>query len=81
MIKTTVAIVGDELPAQCRRRQKKAETGEDRQSQMRYPIGEHSRLGVGLIEENEIPQATEAEPRIPKGLGIQVGQRPIEENP
>ena len=74
MIRPTVATVGKSLLRSDAGASNKPDRREDRQSQVRQPIGQHPRLGVGLIEEDEITQPAQTEPDVPRGVGLEVGQ-------
>ena len=61
--------------------QQKPEPAEERQPQVRHAIGQHPRLGIGLIEEDEIPKPPQAEPAIATGVGFELRQGTTEQDP
>ena len=55
------------------------ERGQERQRQVARPVDEVPGLGVRLVEEDEVPQPTQAEPDIAAGIGPDVLAGPSEE--
>ena len=53
---------------------------QDGQPEVRQPIGQYPRLGVRLVEEDEVAEPAQAEPGYRHGSAAEVGQRPTEQD-
>ena len=80
-IAAAVAIVGNSRLRVAGPASSKPSEGEQGQPEVRHPIDQQPRLGIRLVEEDEVPQPPQAEPRVSPRVGRQLGQRPTEQDP
>jgi len=57
-----------------------AEERQGREAEVAQPVGQHPRLGIGLVEEPEVAEPSQTKPKVPAGLRGQLADRPAEED-
>ena len=66
--------------SECRTGKPEPDDRERGQSQVGQPVNQDPRLGIGLIEEQEVAEPSQAKPGITGWVALEVGDCPVEED-